>query len=211
MKRAGLFIVMSLLVLALSAQTNSLKPDASGYKLRHMYLNLRVKKLWLAGVHVDWLTGEPNNPTAKYGIGTHCSAFVAGACAKAGVYILRPPKHGQELLANAQYKWLLSEAGYKAGWRRIVGDSFIKAQRAANKGFVVVASYKNPNPRQPGHIACVMPTLVSLDSLASHGPKVIHASRTNSSDITFRKAFKNVIPKWPSVPVLFFYNEKKFW
>jgi hypothetical protein len=210
MKRAVLFLLFSLFVIATSAQTNLLKPDASGYRLRHMYLNLRVKKLWLNGEHVDWLTGKPDNPTATTENTTHCSAFVAAACANAGVYILRPPKHKQELLANAQYTWLNSSVGYKAGWRQISGNYFEKAQQAANKGFVVVATYKNPNPRLAGHIVCIMPTIISADSLSVDGPQVIQASRVNSSNIAFRKAFKRIIKKWPAAPVLFFYNEKKF-
>jgi hypothetical protein len=74
-------------------------------------------------VHVDWQTGLPDGKTEHFeGKHTHCSAFVASAAKQLGVYILRPPEHGQILLANAQYD-RLAAAGQASGWTP-VGDGF---------------------------------------------------------------------------------------
>ncbi len=40
------------------------------------------------------------------------------AALRFGVYILRPPAHGERLLANAQCRWLRT-AGDREGWRRV--------------------------------------------------------------------------------------------
>ena len=60
-----------------------------------------VESKWIAGEHVYWETGLPTGvPETSPGKHTHCSAFVAAAAKNLGVYILRPPEHGQKLLAN---------------------------------------------------------------------------------------------------------------
>jgi len=201
----SIFILIPLFVFA---QSSILEPDSSGKKLKEMYLNMHVEKFWLAGTHVNWLTGEPDLPNATTENTTHCSAFIAAACQKMGIYILRPPEHAQELLANAQYNWLISAKGYAAGWKQIKSNSFEKAQRIANRGFMVLATYRNPIPKRAGHIVCVMPAIISTDSIAANGPQVIQAARSNEIDIHFRDAFHRVIKQWPKTPVLFFYNEK---
>ena len=69
-----------------------------------------VETKWIAGEHVYWESGLPTGvPETSPGKHTHCSAFVASAAKKLGVYILRPPEHGQKLLANAQNEWLAEE------------------------------------------------------------------------------------------------------
>jgi len=69
-----------------------------------------VESKWIAGEHVYWDTGLPTGvPETSPGKHTHCSAFVAAAAKNLGVYILRPPEHGQKLLANAQNEWLAEE------------------------------------------------------------------------------------------------------
>lgn len=186
------------------------QPDSFGMKLRQMYLDMHVEKLWQNGVHVDWRTGLPDDPNATTENATHCSAFVAGACARMDIYILRPPEHVQELLANAQYKWLFSVEATKMGWHQLKGNGiYRRAQQAANAGYMVVAAYKNPNPQRAGHIVCVMPARISIDSISSFGPKVIQSSRVNSSNVSFREAFKRVLNAWPASNVLFFYNDRR--
>ena len=77
---------------------------------------------------------------------THCSAFVAAFAKKLGIYILRPPEHGQVLLANAQNEWLPS-AGAAQGWRAV--SNALEAQALANSGVLVVASYHNHRTTSP--------------------------------------------------------------
>src|SRR4051794_39509116 len=102
-----------------------------------------VDHLWLAGWHVDWRTGEkdrdtPGGPDAA----THCSAFVAAMADRLGIYLLRPPAHAQQLLANAQMRWL-RENGAAYGWRKL--PSYVQAQEAANGGAFVLGAFENPD------------------------------------------------------------------
>ena len=78
-----------------------------------------VETKWVAGERVHWDTGLPTGvPETSPGKHTHCSAFVAAAAKNLGVYILRPPEHGQKLLANAQNEWLAQE-GASNGWLKL--------------------------------------------------------------------------------------------
>ncbi|MGG2362411.1 hypothetical protein ACE4Z5_26075, partial [Salmonella enterica] len=71
-----------------------------------------VERRWLAGDRIAWETGLPL-PTAPDALPghTHCSAYVAAMARRLGIYILRPPEHGQVLLANAQGNWLAAGKG----------------------------------------------------------------------------------------------------
>jgi hypothetical protein len=65
---------------------------------------LDVEHHWPAGIHVNWQTGEPDGLSEHTpGKHTHCSAFAAAAAKRLNIYLLRPPEHGQILLANAQW------------------------------------------------------------------------------------------------------------
>ena len=92
----------------------------------------------------------------------------------------------QTLLANAQQGWLLTAAARKVGVGRLVA----RGQRLANRGQVVVASYRNSNPHRPGHIALVRPSTKSAATrpVASEGPDLIWAGRAIAIAAPFRKA-----------------------
>jgi len=159
----------------------------NGHRLAVFLDSLLVESRWPAGVHVDWESGRPDGRTEHFeGKHTHCSAFVAEAAKQLGVYILRPPEHGQALLANAQYDWLAAE-GPASGWMP-VADGFT-AQRAANRGDLVVASYKNADEKRPGHIAIVRPTDRSRDDILTDGPEIIMAGEHNYRATTARHGF----------------------
>ena len=52
----------------------------SAQRLAKFYDSLNVEAHWIAGVHVDWQTGDPDgSPETLPGRHTHCSAFVASA------------------------------------------------------------------------------------------------------------------------------------
>lgn len=111
----------------------------AGKRLSQKLDSFEVEKHWPAGQHINWETGDPDGrPETKPGKHTHCSAFVASAAKQLGVYILRPPEHGQVLLANAQFDWLAKDGAGK-GWRHLKDGS--QAQEEANKGEFVVAAY----------------------------------------------------------------------
>jgi hypothetical protein len=155
---------------------------------------LDVETKWIAGTHVDWRTGLPDGvPEALPGHHTHCSAFAAAAADALGVYILRPPEHGQVLLANAQNEWLAIE-GRDEGWQPLDGP--LEAQAAANRGLLVVASYHNHHDRKPGHIAIVRPADKKVEDIAAEGPNVIQAGTTNSASISLKAGFAGHPSAW---------------
>ncbi len=180
----------SLLVAALEEQITS-----AGKRLAQALDDMDVEHHWLPGVRVHWRSGEPTTPRRR--ASTHCSAFVAAACDRLGVYILRPPEHSQTLLANAQQRWLVSE-GPGNGWRPI--RTWGEAQQLANRGEVVVASWRNPNPRKPGHVALVRPSEKSAETIAAEGPDVIWAGRQNHNRGSLFEGFR----RHPKDQVLFF-------
>ena len=148
---------------------------------------LDVEHHWPAGVHVNWQTGEPDGgPEYTPGRHTHCSAFVASAAEHFGIYILRPPEHGQLLLANAQFDWL-AKKGAARGWQPLADGN--EAQSLANKGYLVVASYKSREPDKPGHIVIVRPGTKSPQLIAEEGPDVTQAGTTNYRSITLKEGF----------------------
>src|SRR5580693_1034987 len=66
---------------------------------------------------------------------TYCNVFASLATTELGSKI--PQK-----LANLQQEWLLKE-GKDAGWQEVSAE---EAQKLANQGRIVVASWKNPDP-----------------------------------------------------------------
>jgi hypothetical protein len=208
-------IIVALLALAGMAQAGAqsdLSPlqapccgpiAAAGARLAQVLDGMNVEALWMAREHVDWDTGLPDRDADYEGPGraTHCSAFAAAAGKRLGVYLLRPPEHGQILLANAQARWFGSDAGAARGWRATTGPD--EAQRLANQGELVVIVYESPRAAKPGHIVIVRPSLKPAAALARDGPEIIQAGTHNHSDWTARQAFGGHPGAWPD-HVLYF-------
>ena len=168
--------------------------SAEGQRLARQLDEMGVETKWIAGAHVDWETGLPDGrPETSTGRHTHCSAFVASAAERLGVYILRPPEHGQVLLANAQSEWLADE-GAQQGWRAVEGPA--AAQDLANRGMLVVASYRSHRDSKPGHIAIVRPSVKTAQEIETDGPTVIQAGTTNSAAISLRLGFAGHPHAW---------------
>lgn len=167
---------------------------AEGQRLAAFLDGTGVDHLWLAGRHVDWRSGqgdkpEPGGPEAK----THCSAFVAAVADRLGVYLLRPPEHPQNLLANAQMGWL-AQQGRSYGWQPVA--EALSAQKLANTGALVVAAFANPDPQLPGHIAVIRPSLKTANELIADGPQETQAGETNAISTTIAKGFHNHRGAW---------------
>ena len=148
---------------------------------------MQVETHWLAGVGVDWETGEPNGKRVT-DTDTHCSAFVAAAAKNLGTYILRPPEHPTLMLANAQNDWLNAQ-GAAQGWTRVADG--VQAQVLANQGYLVVASYKSPDPQKHGHIAVVRPSAKSAAEILKEGPQIIQAGIDNYNSASLKEGFKH--------------------
>jgi len=165
-----------------------------GRRLRAKLDRMDVEHRWLPNRHVDWKTGKPDGKTVRSGPRTHCSAFVAAACVRLKVPMLLPPP--QTYLSNRQQDWLLGK-GRGLGWREV---SALRAQQLANKGYVVLASWKNHENdgyhRGAGHIAIVRPQLKEVSMVRSRGPQLTQAGgrnyKTTSVAVGFRgRAWKN--------------------
>ena len=166
-----------------------------------------VESKWIANQHVYWDTGLPTGvPETSPGKHTHCSAFVAAAAKTLGVYILRPPQHGQMLLANAQNEWL-ADAGTAQGWTRLADGG--EAQAAANRGQLVVASYHNHHDDRPGHIAIVRAGAKTAEQIAAEGPDVIQAGAVNRTSISVKDAFKGHPAAWRDGEIVYYAHDVK--
>lgn len=186
-----------------SARADEIKPEA--VHLAAIVDSLDVEHRWPAGVHVTWDTGIPDG-RAETAVGkhTHCSAFVAAAAQRLGVYILRPPAHPQRLLANAQYDWL-AEQGRQNGWSRL--RDAVEAQASANHGSLVVAIYRNHDDGKPGHVAIVRPSDKSLTALRAEGPQITQAGGTNYRSTTLRRGFAGHPAAWSRGEVRYYAHE----
>jgi hypothetical protein len=145
-------------------------------------------------------------PETSPGKHTHCSAFVAAAAKKLGVYILRPPEHGQKLLANAQNEWLSGD-GAAQGWRRLADAR--EAQAAANRGLLVVASYHNRHDDKPGHIAIIRAGNKTPQQIAAEGPDVIQAGSVNATSISIKAGFAGHPAAWRDNRIEYYAHEVK--
>ena len=191
--RAAAFLAAVLLVCAGSvARADPVAPD--GVRLARFLDRSGVEQRWPAGVHVTWETGVPDGkPETSAGKHTHCSAFVAAEAKQLGVYILRPPEHGQILLANAQYDWLERE-GRARGWTELRGPD--AAQAAANRGELVVATYRNRHDDKPGHIAIVRPSDKSRHAIETEGPQITQAGGSNYLSTSVARGFAGHPAAW---------------
>jgi hypothetical protein len=173
--------------------------SVEGQRLAGMLDSMNVEQHWLPGEPVDWRTGEAD-PAAKP-LSGHCSAFVAAVCAARDIYILRPPEHGESLLANAQCGWL-QEEGPREGWTRV--DDEATAQRLANYGHVVVACYRNPDDGDAGHIAIVRPSAKSDRSIEAEGPDLTQAGAHNYRKTSAKSGFRLHPQAWAGSGILYY-------
>jgi glutamine amidotransferase-like uncharacterized protein len=189
----------------------------AGRKLARTLDRMDVEHLWQRGKYVHWETGQASDkPLRGAGRATHCSAFAAAACARLGVYLLRPPEHPQILLANAQANWL-RENGKKHDWEPV--KSAVEAQRLANEGWLVVAVYKETRTRKrhgkvvarPGHIAVIRPSTRSKASIERDGPQIIQSGATNANSITLKEGFRHHPNAWGTHKEVRFYAHKVTW
>jgi hypothetical protein len=184
-------------------QQTLVAPSAAARHMIEVVDAMDVERHWPAGVHVDWESGVPDGrPLIFSGKHTHCSAFVAAAAARLGVYILRPPDHAQTLLANAQYEWLAKE-GAGRGWLPLTNA--LDAQNHANTGLLVVAVNRNHDPARPGHIAIVRPSDKSAAEVMDDGPQITQAGLRNYRSIALRQGFAGHPAAWDVAREVRFY------
>ncbi|MBS2033652.1 hypothetical protein JST97_01620 [bacterium] len=165
--------------------------DGDAALLLQKLRDMDVLHHWRAGLErIDWRSGDPDPGQALHQkTSTHCSAFVASAGERLGIYILRPPQHKASFLASAQQDWLNSDEGRQAGWERLADAQ--AARDHANQGQFVVASWRNPVANKPGHIAIVIPSDWSDERLEREGCEIMQAGRSNYLSASLRQGFSN--------------------
>jgi hypothetical protein len=193
----------------------------SGRRLAELLSGMNVESLWLAGYPIEWRTGQIiGPPETTPGGHTHCSAFAAAVADRLGIYILRPPEHGQMWLANAQERWLSGAdtgqfSARVAGWDRIgylrdPGASE-RAVATANDGHLVVASYFQPptdGRQRSGHIAIVRPSDKPIDRIRENGPDVTQAGGRNWQRVALREGFASHKAGWNEGMIEYFWNQR---
>lgn len=185
---------LAIALLAVPLDSVAAEVSGNGRRLAATLDATNVERLWPAGQHVNWETGVPDGkPERSDGKHTHCSAFVAAVAERLGVYILRPPQHGQVLLANAQYDWLADD-GAANGWNALATGE--DAQAHANRGYLVVATYHNRHDDKPGHIAIVRPSDKSLRAIAREGPQIAQAGGSNYASTSLKHGFAGHPAAW---------------
>lgn len=190
----------------------------AGRRLAQLLDGMHVESLWLAGYPIDWRTGEITGPRKTTPGGhTHCSAFAAAAADRMGVYLLRPPEHGQDWLANAQEEWLNGKwqgraiRARDAGWLRIGAlyeqGSSERAIARANAGHLVVAVYFQPpdgDRQRAGHIAIVRPGDKPPGLVQAEGPDVTQAGGHNHRIASLREGFVSHKAGWRDGTIEYF-------
>lgn len=183
--------------------SGSIPVNDQGVALRAFLDGMAVDRYWLrSNERILWSTGEPKEvqngrilpPLSKDE--THCSAFVAAAAQRLGVYILRPPDHSHILLANAQYEWLAGPQGRAAGWQPVTDA--VQTQRLANEGKFVVAVVRSHNPKLAGHIAVVAPCVKSEAQVKQLGPQICQAGFDNFPSAPLARGFERHPGAWSS-------------
>jgi len=171
-----------------------------GHRLEALIDSLDVEHLWLAHQHVNWETGQPDENADYEGPGrsTHCSAYAAALAEHLNIYMLRPPDHGQILLASAQARWFQDDKAVKDGWKEIQGKDHERwAQELANQGNLVVIAYESPDAHKPGHVVIVRPSEKSLDALHQDGPQITQAGTHNHASSIAARSFTGHPGAWP--------------
>lgn len=194
-------VLLLLLLLLLAPASADFEPTAAGRELARRLQEMDVEHHWLPGhERVEWQSGNGTGQMAKKRK-TWCSSFVAAACERFGIYILRPPEHPQNYLSNAQQEWLLGP-GREQGWERVADGR--EAQMLANQGHLVIASWRAPEAKKAGHIAIVLPGQRTFAELEKDGPLVINAGSRNYPQTSLRKAFASHPGAYDRKEILFF-------
>jgi len=164
-----------------------------GRKLAAFIDSMDVEHHWLNHHRINWKTGHEVRSGFQQK-DTHCSAFAAAASYRLHVYLLRPPEHSQEQLANAQGRWLATEHARAEGW---VPVDMTEAQRRANRGEFVVGVFAEADPHHHGHIVVIRPAEKTNAEMAQDGPQDAMAGTNNYNSHPVAQSFGSHQGAWP--------------
>lgn len=186
--------------LAAVARAQSITPQ--GQELIKVVDGMGVDHLWQAKEYVHWKSGKPiDKPVDDEKPHTHCSAFAAAVADKLHIYLLHPPEHSASDLANAQCDWLPGP-GTAQGWQPVPTPE--EAQALANAGNLVVAVYKEDDPKRHGHAAVIRPAERSRAQIEAEGPQTAQAGMENYTSVPLATGFRHHPGAWENRRVRFY-------
>jgi hypothetical protein len=190
---------------------------AGGPRLAEFLDCLPLATRWIHNHRVVWQTGQQKAPESQgTSEETHCSAFIAAVALMLDRYILRPPNHGEDGLANAQAAWFAGEATFpgptakESHWIALGSSGDAAALKAAvdaaNLGQLVVAIFNaqpvgtpggkpHPDSDDHGHACIVRPQ--SAAAVGDDGPHVMSVADDNRPDTPMKTAFHAHPGAWP--------------
>ncbi len=193
-----------LALLAAEPPGDEARISPAGQRLAQLLDQADVDRHWLAGAHVNWLSGEPDGQLERHPEHvTHCSAFVASLAEQWHLPLLRPPAHPDLQLANAQFDWLSGEAGRAAGWTSVATP--LEAQQRANRGEWVLAVYRATLAGHHGHIAVVRPAVKTAAAIDTEGPQVTQAGAHNYPNAPLAAGFDQHPRAWRTARAVRFF------
>lgn len=183
--------------------------------------SLKVEEKWQKGKTINCKTGETieeyTGEHKKTGNRiTHDSCFVYAVASSLNIAKDSLPPHPEfgtdfiPFLTNKQADWYERE-GSKQGWNYIKNkdkdNNFIQAQKLANQGYLVVAIYKNINPKRLGHTSIVIPSNKDVEKIKLEGPDTAQAGINNFSCGSLKKGFKNKKDVFKNNEIKFYYHK----
>jgi hypothetical protein len=196
-------LLLAAIVLAgLTAPVRAQTVSAEGQRLAKLLDGMDVDHLWISKEYVHWKSGKPiDKPVNDEKPHTHCSAFAAAVADRLNIYLLHPPEHGATDLANAQCDWLPGP-GAAQGWQPVSTPE--EAQALANAGNLVVAVFKEDDPKRHGHAAVIRPAEKSRAQIEAEGPQVAQAGMENYSNAPLATGFRHHPGAWENRRVRFY-------
>jgi hypothetical protein len=196
----GLVVFVSLLLFGRMASAQTISPQ--GQQMIQVIDSMGVDHLWIAKEVVHWKSGKPTDQQVDDDKAhTHCSAFAAAVADRLNIYLLHPPEHGASYLANAQCDWLPGP-GAAQGWQPVATPE--DAQAMANAGNLVVAVYKEDDPKKHGHAAVIRPAEKSRAQIEAEGPQVAQAGMENYTSAPLAVGFRHHPGAWDGRKVRFY-------
>ena len=201
-RRLPSFLVAAIALVSVATPARAQSISPSGERLVKLLDGMDVEHLWIAKEYVHWKSGKPiDKPVNDEKPHTHCSAFAAAVADRLKIYLLHPPEHGASYLANAQCDWLPGP-GAAQGWQPVATPE--DAQALANAGNLVVAVYKEDDPKKHGHAAVIRPAEKTRAQIEREGPQIAQAGMENYSSAPLATGFRHHPGAWENRRVRFY-------
>lgn len=214
------FIIIYLFFISNAIHAETISEAAN--KNLQTFNSLKVEEKWQKGEIINCKTSEiieeytgEHKKTGRRV--NHDGCFVYAALSSLNIPKDSLPPHPEfdtgfiPLLTNKQADWYETE-GNKHGWNYIKNkdreDNFTQAQKLANQGYLVIAIYKNINPKRVGHTAIVIPSDKDIEKIKKDGPEIAQAGTNNFSSCSLKKGFRNKKDAFKNNEIKVYYYKK---